>query len=160
MKNDCDFKIRLPNVNPRFLIDMIPEFREIIRTGKIEAMGIGVQSGNNRILKLMNRGYRIEDYKEAVSILKSEYPPLNIRTNIIVGFPSETEEEFEDTLKLIKEIDFAFADVHRYSPRSKTKAAKMKGQLPPEVIEERFSIFNEAFLENLRKNANRILFFN
>lgn len=150
-KNEGDFKLRLPNVNPKLLIEMIPELREIFRTGKIEVIGSGVQSGNNRILKLMNRGYKVEDYKEAISILKTEYPSLRIRTNIIVGFPSETEKEFQDTVRLLNEVDFTFADIHRYSPRSKTKAATMPVQIPQEVIEDRYIRLQLAFSQHLRK---------
>ena len=99
----------------------------------------------------MNRGYMIEDYKEAMSILKMEFPALRIRTNIIVGFPTETEEDFQETLGLLNEVDFTFADIHRYSPRSKTKAATMPEQIPHEVIEDRYARLLIAFSKHLRE---------
>jgi len=151
IKNEGDFKLRLPNVNPRFLIEMMPELRELFTSGKIEVIGAGVQSASNRILRLMNRGYRIEDYKEAMSILKMEFPALRIRTNIIVGFPTETEEDFQETLGLLNEVDFTYADIHRYSPRSKTKAATMPEQIPHEVIEDRYARMLIAFSKHLRE---------
>lgn len=152
LKNDVDVKMRLPNMNPKFMIEMMPKLRELIGTEKIELIGAGVQSGNNRILRRMNRGYRIEDYKEVISGLKAECPHLRIRTNVIVGFPSETEDDFQDTIKLIDEIDFNFADLHRYSTRSNTKAATMPKQIPQAVIDKRFSIFREKYLRHLRNN--------
>jgi len=151
IKNEGDFKLRLPNINPRFLIEMMPELRELFRSGKIEVIGSGVQSANNRLLGLMNRGHRIEDYKETLYILKMEFPALRIRTNIIVGFPTETEEDFQETLGLLNEVDFTFADIHRYSPRSKTKAATMPEQIPHEVIEDRYARMLIAFSKHLRK---------
>ena len=150
-ENEGDYKLRLPNINPKFLIEMIPELRELFRSGKIEVIGAGVQSGSNRLLRLMNRGYRIEDYKEAMSILKTEFPALRIRTNIIVGFPTETEEDFQETLGLLNEVNFTFADIHRYSPRSKTKAETMPEQIPQEVIEDRFVRLQLALSQHLRK---------
>ena len=150
-KNDIDFKLRLPNINPRFLIEMIPELRELFRSGKIEVIGAGVQSASNRILRLMNRDYSIEDYKEAMSILKIEFPALRIRTNIIVGFPSETEQDFQKTVRLLKEVDFTYADIHRYAPRPKTKAASMPEQIPQNVIEDRYTRLVLAFSQHLRE---------
>ncbi|MFP3868407.1 MAG: radical SAM protein [Desulfobacteraceae bacterium] len=133
-----DYKIRLPNINPRWLKDMLPEMRKLVQSNKIEVIGSGVQCGSNRILQLMNRRYRVEDYQQAVVALKAECPALHIRTNLIVGFPGETEGDFDKTLQLVDEVDFTFADIHRYSPRPKTKAATMPDQVPARVIEDRF----------------------
>jgi len=151
VKFEGHFKLRLSNVNPRFLIEMVPDLRDVFRTEKIEVVGSGVQSGNNRILKLMNRGYTIEDYREAMSILKTEHPDIRIRTNVIVGFPSETEQDFQDTVRLLKEVDFTFVDIHRYSPRFRTTAENLPGQLPKKIIEDRYGKWLLAFTQHLRK---------
>lgn len=152
LEDHRDFELLLPNINPRWLQTMLPDMKNLVKSQKIVVIGAGVQSGSNRMLRLMNRGYNSEDFKEALTSLKETFPALRLRTNIIVGFPSETEEDFHDTLRLLNEIDFTFADVHRYSPRSKTKAANMSGQLTEEVIEERFQRLLSCFAERLHKS--------
>ena len=137
LKRKGDYEIRLRNIQPRYLIQMMPEFREILQGGKIRYFSSAVESGNNRILRLMRRGYEIEDYKQAVLTLKKEFPEIRIRTQILVGFPSETEDEFQDTLRLLDEVDFAFVEVYEFEPRPNTEAATMEGQVPEEVIRRR-----------------------
>ncbi|MFX0200694.1 MAG: MiaB/RimO family radical SAM methylthiotransferase [Candidatus Hodarchaeota archaeon] len=150
-KNEGDYKLRLPNINPRWLTEMMPELRELVKSRKINVIGAGAQSGSNRILRLMNRRYRIEDYKESMFALKSEFPGLRLRTNIIVGFPSETEQDFQKTVQLLNEVDFTFADIHRYAPRPKAKAATMIDQIPREVTEDRFTRLQLLFSRRLRE---------
>ena len=133
-----DYEIRLRNIQPRFLIEMMPEFMEILRCGKISYLSSAVESGNNRILKLMRRGYKIEDYKNAVFTLRREFPQIQIRTQILVGFPSETEDEFQDTLQLLDDVGFDFVEVYDFQPRPNIEVAEMKGQVPPDVIKRRF----------------------
>lgn len=149
LKNKGDYKIKLRNIQPRFLIQMMPELREIFQTGKISYLGSAAESGNNRILSLMNRGYNIEDFKEAIRILNKEFPEIQICTQLMVGFPSETEEEFQDTVRLLDEVSFDVVEIYRFQPRPRTKAAKMKGQIPQKVIRRRYqkllvkSVFNK-----------------
>jgi tRNA A37 methylthiotransferase MiaB len=108
-----------------FLIQMMPGLREVFQSGKIPYVSFAAQSANNRILGLMNRGDRIEDFKGASRTLNREFPEMQIRTQLMVGFPSETEEEFQDTVRLLDEVSFDFAEVYRFSPRPRPKAAKM-----------------------------------
>jgi tRNA-2-methylthio-N6-dimethylallyladenosine synthase len=96
-----------------------------------------VQSGSDRILKLMNRHYTIEHYKQLIGELREKRPGIAVTTDIIVGFPSETEEDFERTLDLVREVRFDSAYTFIFSKRSGTKAAEMEGQLPREVKSER-----------------------
>ncbi len=146
VKIEGDYTIRLRNIQPKFLIEMMPELREILRSGKISYLSSAAQSGNNRILKLMRRGYRIEDYKEAIIILKSQFPELQIRTQIMVGFPSETEEEFQDSLRLLDEIKFDFVEVYPFQARPNTEAATMEDQVPQKVIRRRY---HKAYMKSL-----------
>lgn len=132
-----EYKVRLRNVHPRYLIEMLPELRKIFQTGKISFLSCALESGNNRILRLMNRGYKIEDFKAAIRTLNKEFPELQIRTQVMVGFPTETEEEFQDTVKLIDELCFDFVEVYMFQPRPGTKAATMAGQIPQSVIKRR-----------------------
>lgn len=133
-----DYIIRLRNIQPRFLIEMMLELREILQCGKISYLSSAVESGNNRILRLMRRGYKIEDYKQAILTLKREFPQIQIRTQILVGFPSETEDEFQDTLRLLDEVSFDFVEVYYFQSRPNTEAARMKDQVPHEVIKRRY----------------------
>jgi len=149
IENAADFKLRLPNLNPRWLIKMLPGLRDLVGSQKIDAIGSGAQSGSNRILKLMNRRYTIEDYKQAMYTLKKAYPDLRLRTNIIVGFPGEKEQDFKETLRLLDEVDFTYIDMHIYSPRPHTKAAKMADQVPLEVSEDRLARLKQSFTRHL-----------
>ena len=96
-----------------------------------------VQSGNNEILKKMNRHYTREQYLDRVSRLRKAIPDIGLSTDIIVSFPGETEEQFEDTMSLVKEVRYDSAFTFVYSPRTGTKAAKMEGLIPEEVSSER-----------------------
>jgi tRNA-2-methylthio-N6-dimethylallyladenosine synthase len=96
-----------------------------------------VQSGNNEILKKMNRHYTREQYLDRVSRLRKAIPDIGLSTDIIVSFPGETEEQFEDTMSLVREVRYDSAFTFVYSPRTGTKAAKMEGIIPEEVSSER-----------------------
>lgn len=98
-----------------------------------------VQSGSNRILSLMNRRYTREDYFRLVEKLRAKMPDIAISTDIIVGFPTETDEDFEDTYDLYKKVCFNSAFTFIYSPRINTPAAKMEGQVSAEKTKERMA---------------------
>lgn len=96
-----------------------------------------MQAGSNRILKKMHRIYTIEQYLEKVSMLRSLVPNVSLGTDIIVGFPTETEEEFMETYRLLKELEFSVAFLFSYSPRKGTPAMRWKDDIPEEVKEDR-----------------------
>lgn len=97
-----------------------------------------VQSGSNRILKLMNRGYTREEYLDIIKKIRAVNPDITLTTDIIVGFPGETEEDFNETLELVKEIELDSAFTFLYSIREGTPAAKMKEQVDDIVKHQRF----------------------
>lgn len=97
-----------------------------------------VQSGSNRILKLMNRKYTREDYLNIINKIKAINPKISITTDIIIGFPSETEDDFNDSLELVKEVGFDSAFTFLYSVREGTPAAKMKDQVDDKIKHLRF----------------------
>ncbi len=103
----------------------------------VEHAHIPAQSGSNRMLKLMHRGYTRERFTELIDKLRGINPAMSIGTDIIVGFPGETEGDFEETLALYREIEFDNAFIFKYSQRRNTPAAAMPGQLPEEEIESR-----------------------
>ena len=102
-----------------------------------ESAHLPVQSGSDRILKLMHRGYSRERFFGIVEKLRRMKPEIGITTDIIVGFPGETETDFAETLSLVRTVEFDNAFVFKYSPRKDTPAAAMPDQVPAEVIEER-----------------------
>jgi tRNA-2-methylthio-N6-dimethylallyladenosine synthase len=102
-----------------------------------ESAHIPVQSGSNRILKLMHRGYTRERFLEIIRKLRQAQPAIGITSDIIVGFPGETEADFEETLSLCREVKFDNAFLFKYSQRKDTPAADMPDQIPQDVIEER-----------------------
>lgn len=144
------------------LIDLLEEINEIqgiqrIRLGSIEPLLITVefverlkklekichhfhlslQSGCDETLKRMNRRYTIEQFKEIVRLLRNAYSDVNLTTDIIVGFPGETDEEFNKTYQFLKEIKFYKMHIFKYSPRKGTKAAVMPNQINGDIKEER-----------------------
>ena len=100
---------------------------------------LSLQSGSNAVLKKMNRHYTAEEYAEKVDLIRKYFPDAGITTDIIVGFPTETEEDFLDTVKLIQRVNFSDIHPFPFSPRSGTVAFKMK-DLPPEVKKERLGV--------------------
>lgn len=100
---------------------------------------IPVQSGSNRVLKLMRRGYTVERFLEIVAKLRRIQPAMGLTTDLIVGFPGETEADFEETLALVRTAQFDAAFMYKYSPRQGTPASDMPGQIPKAVREERLA---------------------
>ena len=96
-----------------------------------------MQSGSDRVLKLMHRGYTRARYVDLVDRLRRISPQIGLSTDFIVGFPGETEEDFEQTLSLAREVEFDQAYIFRYSERRDTPAASMSGQVPELLREER-----------------------
>lgn len=107
-----------------------------------EYVHLPAQSGNSRILERMNRGYTREEYLDKIALMKKYIPNLVLSTDIIVGFPGETEEEFQDTVSLVKEVGYETMFAFMYSPRPFTKAAAFTDQVPEEVKNRRL---NELF---------------
>ncbi|NLC19780.1 MAG: tRNA (N6-isopentenyl adenosine(37)-C2)-methylthiotransferase MiaB [Clostridiales bacterium] len=102
-----------------------------------------VQSGSNRILKMMNRKYTREHYLSLVEKLRTAVPDIAVSTDIIVGFPGETEEDFEDTLDIVRKVMFDAAFMFIYSPRKGTPAARIENTTPPDSISQRFKRLSE-----------------
>ncbi len=131
-----DFKLSFMTSHPK---DLTNEVIDVIASeDKIEKyIHLPAQSGNNRILHLMNRKYTREKYLSIIQKIREKIPSCRITSDFIVGFPSETEEEFEDTYSLIKEVQFDSIFAFMYSPREGTVASKMENQVPENVKNER-----------------------
>ncbi len=113
------------------------------------------QSGSDRILSLMNRRYTREKYLNEIALLRREIPDCEVTTDLIVGFPTETEEEFGETLTLVREAGFSSAFTFVYSPRTGTKAAEMEGQIPEDVSKSRIMRLVECVNRQTREKSAR-----
>ena len=130
-------RVRFMSSHPK---DVSDEIIEIVSSySNIEThLHLPLQSGSDRILKLMNRPYNREDYLKTAHYFRQRVPDGAISTDIIVGFPGETEEDFKGTLEVVKECAFDSAFTFQYSIRPGTKAATMEDQVPHDVVTERF----------------------
>ncbi|WP_316358420.1 tRNA (N6-isopentenyl adenosine(37)-C2)-methylthiotransferase MiaB [Candidatus Neptunichlamydia sp. REUL1] len=129
-------RIRFMTSHP---IDITRELMEAIRDlpSLCEFVHFPIQAGSSRILKKMHRIYTKEQYFEKVSLLKEIVPNVSLGTDIIVGFPTETEEEFEETLEVFRQVRYSVAFLYTYSPRKGTPAMRWKDDIPEEVKEDR-----------------------
>jgi len=153
-----DFKLRIGMMNPGNTITMLDELIKIYKNPKMfKFLHIPLQSGNDEILKLMNRKYSVENFINVVDAFRNEIPEITISTDIIVGFPSETEKQFEDSVDIIKKIKPDVLNLSRYAAREGTIAAKMK-QLPTNTLKHRSRIMTDLYrkiaFENNKKWIN------
>lgn len=140
-------RIRFMTPHPKDLSD---EVIEVMANSKkiCRHIHLPAQSGSSNILKKMNRNYTREDYLALVDKIKTAMPDISITTDLIVGFPGETEENFEDTLSLVKEVGYSSAFTFQYSKRTGTPAATFEDQVPEEVMTERFNRLLETVKES------------
>lgn len=131
-----DFRVRFMTSHPK---DFSEELAKVIASNKkiCKNVHLPVQSGSNDVLSRMNRRYTREQYLEKVSVLKKYVPDCTLTTDLIVGFPGETENDFEDTIDLVKKVNYSSAFTFVYSKREGTKAAVMDNQIDAEVSKRR-----------------------
>ncbi len=129
-------RIRFMTSHPK---DLSPELIRVMAEGKhiLPQFHLPVQAGNDEILLRMNRHYTRQQYLDRVRALREAIPGIGLSTDIIVGFPGETEEQFRDTLSLVEEVRYDSAFTFVYSPRTGTRAASLPDQVPPEVSKDR-----------------------
>ena len=130
-------RIRFMTSHPKDLSD---DLIEVMRTSKkiCKHLHLPVQSGSTSILKKMNRRYTKEQYLELVQKIKTAVPDISLTTDIIVGFPGETEEDFLETMDVVKQVRYDSAFTFIYSKRTGTPAAVMEDQIPDDVVKDRF----------------------
>ena len=132
-----DFRVRVGMMNPNHAIKILDELIEAYMSEKVyKFLHLPVQSGDNDVLKRMGRTYTVEEFEEIVREFRRKVPGLNLNTDIIVGFPGETDEAFENTVELVKRVRPDKINVSRYSRRPGTIAAKWK-QIPGWKVKER-----------------------
>ena len=141
--------------------DVTAELAEAMATvpSLCEHIHLPVQSGSDRTLRRMKRGYSRDDYLEKVELLRTKTPALALTTDIIVGFPGETERDFEETLSLIQEVGYDGAFIFKYSTRPHTPAARLSDQVPEEIkgrrLEQALGLLNSLSLERNRAYLGR-----
>ena len=132
-----DFSIRVGMMNPQHILPFLDRLIEVYKNKKIiKFVHLPVQAGSDKVLRDMRRGYTVEEFKEIVNRFRKEIPNIAISTDIICGFPTETEEDFEKTIELIKEVKPEVMNISKFYPRPNTIAKEMK-QLPTYTIKER-----------------------
>jgi tRNA-2-methylthio-N6-dimethylallyladenosine synthase len=122
----------------------------------VKRLHLPVQSGSDRMLKIMHRGYKAERYRRKIEVFRESVPDGTLSTDIIVGHPKETEHDHEQTLKLVEDCGFDSAYIFKFSPRRGTEAAEMGGTVPEDVVQRRFmqvlrAVEQNAFARNQRK---------
>lgn len=155
-----NFWLRFITSHPKDLSD---ELIMVMAHGKkiCKYLHLPVQAGDNCILKAMNRHYTVAHYKNLIKKIRQAIPGIAISTDIIVGFPGETKKQFNNTAKLMKEINFDMAYIAEYSPRPGTAAAKLKDDVPQKEKEHRrillTKILKKSALKNNQKYLNKIV---
>ncbi|MDP5273523.1 tRNA (N6-isopentenyl adenosine(37)-C2)-methylthiotransferase MiaB [Chengkuizengella axinellae] len=148
-------RVRFTTSHPRDFDDHLIEV--LAKKGNlVEHIHLPVQSGNTEMLKIMSRKYSREQYLELVAKIKKAIPDVVLTSDFIVGFPGETEEQFEDTVSLVKEVEYDFAYTYIYSAREGTPAAKMKDDVPEEVKKQRLQRLNETVAESSYKQNAKL----
>ena len=142
-----NYKIIINQLTPAMLKSMFAGFREIFASGKIEELGCQVQSGSNRILKLMGRNHKAEDWRDVMLKINAEFPDIRLGTHFMVGFPTETNKDFEATLKLLDyPLFLRQMGIFKFSPRIGVPASLLKGQIPESIKESRYRRLQRKFL--------------
>lgn len=149
-------RIRFTTSHPRDFDDYLIEV--LAQKGNlVEHIHLPVQSGSNEILKIMARKYTREHFLQLVDKIKTAIPDVALTTDIIVGYPNETEEQFEETLSLYREVGFEMAYTYIYSAREGTPAAKMQDNVPDDVKKQRLDRLNELVREYSAKALEKLV---
>ncbi len=148
-------RLRLSSLQPQ---EISPELIRLWHDRRLcRHFHLSLQSGNDAVLGRMNRCYSISDYQEAVSLIRSLVPEVAITTDVIVGFPGETEAEFEESYKFCRQMEFARIHVFSYSSRNGTEAARLPRQIRAQVKKQRSQMMLALARESVRNFSQRFL---
>ncbi len=150
-----DFRLRISSVEP---YGLTKHFHELFFHPKLTPhLHLCLQSGSDAILKKMGRRYSVKSFMDIIGPFRSAFPSFNFTTDIMVGFPGESDSDFESTCKIAEEAAFSHIHTFRFSKRSGTKADKMENQIPETVKEERSKIIQNISIDNRTKYLNSML---
>lgn len=146
--------IRFVSPHPKDFTDDVIDV--ISKSNKISRLiHVPLQSGSTKVLKEMNRKYTKEQYLDLIKRIRNKIPDVVFSTDIIVGFPGETEEDFEDTIDVVKQVNFEQIFMFIYSRRVGTRADKMENQIPEEIKHKRFDRLKQVFEESVEENNKK-----
>ncbi|MEM1628316.1 MAG: tRNA (N(6)-L-threonylcarbamoyladenosine(37)-C(2))-methylthiotransferase [Desulfurococcaceae archaeon] len=143
-----NYMIRIGMINPEHMMFMLDELLEVIKNSNTiyKFLHIPLQSGSDKLLKIMRRNYTVDDYRRLVKEIRNKIPGISIATDIIIGHPFETEEDFEETLKIIRELEFERVHLAGYSIRPLTLSASMP-QISTRIKKERIKRALDVIVE-------------
>ena len=148
-----DFRVRVGMMHPKNILNDVDEIIDAMKHPKVyDFIHLPVQSGSDKVLSDMRRGHSIAQYKDIVSRFKSEIPDLTLAVDIIVGYPTESEEDFEETIKLLKEIKPSLIHLSKYQHRKGAISSSLK-EIPPAVMKKR-SKFLSQIKEEITEEEN------
>jgi MiaB-like tRNA modifying enzyme len=155
---DREFRVRVGMMNPFTCLKNIDSIIRGFSNPRIyKFLHLPVQSGDDFILKMMNRRYNSDDFLTIIEKFKDKYPEISISTDVIVGFPTETDEQFNKTIELLKNIKPDITNITRFSARPHTIAKKLKGRLKTETVKKRSRYLTEICNEiSMEKNKSLI----
>ncbi len=143
-----EYEISILHINPGWIVKYADDLKKPLKRNKIVSLGIPIQSGCSRILQLMNRYYNVEKMKDAFIKIKNSSSNLLLTTTYIIGFPSETWDEFQETLNFIIETNFDSGVIYRFSLKEDTAAEKIKPKIPYDEISRRMNYAKKFLTKN------------
>ncbi len=153
-----NYKLRLGMGNPRHLIHYYRELLEVFSDSRVyKFIHLPVQSGSDAVLKLMNRRHGTEEYRQLVKAFQTQVPEICLSTDLIVGFPGETERDFEMSLALTRETEPSICNITRFVARPGTPAAKMQNQVPAAEANRRSALLSKEFQAIALKNNQKFI---
>lgn len=152
-----NIRLRLGMLNPGHLQETLEDFMEIVSSKSVYSMlHLPVQSGDDEVLQRMGRGYTVSKFMKIITIARGYQPGLTIHTDIIIGFPGETEEDFQNTVNLMKWLKPDVVNISKFGPRPGTPAAQMKF-LPSHVVKQRSKALTDLCEKiSFEKNKNHV----
>jgi len=153
-----DYKLLLDNVSPSALIDIYPDLHGSFLSNKVFELGSHIQSGSDRILKLMGKRFKIYDWIRVIKSISRDHPQIRLTTSMMVGFPSESEQDFRESLNLVNTLLFDKIYVYSYNERPGLPSVRIKGRVPENTIRKRERrMYLYAILNVQKKRISRNL---
>lgn len=153
---DGDFMVRVGMMNPETLLPILDDLIDAFRSDKIfRFVHVPVQSGSDPVLATMGRGYTVAEFERIVDAFRSAFSDMTLSTDFIVGFPGESEEDFEQSVELLKRVHPEKVNITRFSPRPSTPASRME-DLPAQIKKDRSRKLNKVYRETLNRQQKLV----
>lgn len=157
LKIDGDFQIRIGMMNPRYAFEIIDELLELMKNNEriYRFLHIPVQSGSNRILEKMKRRYTIEEFNALIDKIRDTFPRSTLSTDVIVGFPEESEADFETTVNCLERNKFDIVNVSKYGDRPLAPSSNFENKVPTDIRKERSKYLSEIVIPTISEGRNK-----